>query len=106
MDKGKIYRILIGNGLKRESFESIDEKGIIYAYENGVHYKLEGFKKTIIKKDEENSQNEIENTDEEILEKIKKIKKPRGWHFKDEFIDSEGNVYNKGILKKIAKKDN
>ena len=25
------------------------------------------------------------------------VKKPRGWHFRDVFVDSEGNVYHKGI---------
>lgn len=29
---------------------------------------------------------------------VKKVKKPRGWHFKEEFIDSDGNVYHKGKL--------
>jgi len=35
---------------------------------------------------------------EEELERIKLIKKPRGWHFRDKFIDSEGNLYYKGVL--------
>lgn len=40
-------------------------------------------------------------TKEEIklLEKeAKKVKKPRGWHFKEEFVDDAGNVYHKGKL--------
>ena len=53
-----------------------------------------------------------ENNDEWILsidKKIKKIensseekkstKKPRGWHWKAEFVDSEGNVYHMGVEK-------
>jgi hypothetical protein len=32
------------------------------------------------------------------IETVKKENdKPRGWHFKKEFIDSEGNVYHKGV---------
>ena len=34
----------------------------------------------------------------------KMIEKPRGWHFKKEFIDSEGNVYHKGKLQPHLKK--
>jgi chaperonin cofactor prefoldin len=33
-----------------------------------------------------------------IEEEAKKVEKPRGWHFKKEFMDSEGNVYHKGKL--------
>jgi len=136
MDKGKIYRIIRGNGLKPENFTSIDKNGIIYVTEDGVDYRLDGFKKSIIVKVDTNFSEEkaketlselmseykkdvtwdedikIDNveleppaditkglvrTDEEI-KRIKDIKKPRGWHFKDKFVDSEGNVYIKGIL--------
>ena len=34
---------------------------------------------------------------------IKEDKKPRGWHFKKEYIDSNGNVYHKGVLKSKIK---
>ena len=40
-------------------------------------------------------------SEEELLrleEEAKKVKKPRGWHFKEEFVDSEGNVWHKGKL--------
>ncbi|MCK9416586.1 hypothetical protein M0Q97_08025 [Candidatus Dojkabacteria bacterium] len=40
-------------------------------------------------------------SDEEINkieESVRHIKKPRGWHLKEEFIDSEGNVYHKGKI--------
>jgi len=33
-----------------------------------------------------------------LEEQVKQVKKPRGWHFKEEFIDDEGNVYHKGKL--------
>jgi hypothetical protein len=33
-----------------------------------------------------------------LEEQAKQVKKPRGWHFKEEFIDDEGNVYHKGKL--------
>ena len=35
---------------------------------------------------------------------VKKIKKTRGWHFKEEYIDIEGNVYHKGKLQPHLKK--
>ena len=34
----------------------------------------------------------------QLEDDAKKVKKPRGWHFMDEFVDSEGNVYHKGKL--------
>jgi len=138
MDKGKIYRIIRGNGLKPENFKSIDTNGDIYVIENDVEYKLTGFNKFVVdmtklpneesakesikklmteyKEDivihtsvEKNNNKTYEWTPpagkttgmiktEEEIERIKAIKKPRGWHFKDNFIDSEGNVYKKGVL--------
>ena len=47
---------------------------------------------------------EVEELDpEEEIEEVEEveeveIKKPRGWALKKEFVDSEGNVYHKGIL--------
>jgi len=46
-------------------------------------------------------------SDEEINkieESVRHIKKPRGWHLKEEFIDSEGNVYHKGKIQPQLKK--
>lgn len=46
-------------------------------------------------------------TKEEILRletEVKSIKKPRGWHFKENFIDLDGNVYHKGKLQPHLKK--
>jgi hypothetical protein len=40
------------------------------------------------------SEDEIKRLEEEAS----KVKKPRGWHFREEFIDDEGNVYHKGKL--------
>ena len=40
-------------------------------------------------------------SDEELKkleEEVKSIKKPRGWQFMNEFVDSGGNVYHKGKL--------
>ena len=39
-----------------------------------------------------------------IEESVRHIKKPRGWHLKEEFIDSEGNVYHKGKIQPQLKK--
>jgi len=114
MNKAKIFRIIKGNGLKPENFESIDDNGHIYVFEDGIRYELINFTKKIV---EENKTSEDEISDEDLtdilttlneseqvslsedeLKRIKAIKKPRGWHFKDEFIDSEGNIYHKGVL--------
>jgi len=46
------------------------------------------------------TESEIKHLEEEA----KKIDKPRGWHFKNEYIDSEGNVYHKGKLQPHLKK--
>lgn len=35
---------------------------------------------------------------------VKSIKKTRGWHFKEEYVDIEGNVYHKGKLQPHLKK--
>jgi len=155
MDKGKIYRIIRGNGLKPENFVKIDKKdNSIYVDEDGTSYKLNGFTKTILmsvdgldkekaketlkdlmseyREDVNWSENgDIKNVEqvwkapasidnglikeekeiddsrtegipavrtEEELKRIKAIKKPRGWHFRDTFTDSEGHVYFKGVL--------
>ena len=136
MDKGKIYRIISANGFKHESFDSIDDEGLIYVIEDGEKYSLDGFTKTKIettkepsivelmkdykseiilddidfeKKSQKNTKTDewkpvagihnglITRTEEE-LKRIKAIKKPRGWHFRDIYEDSEGNIYHKGIL--------
>jgi len=34
----------------------------------------------------------------EELKRLKEIKKPKGWHFRAEYIDIEGNIYLKGKL--------
>jgi len=41
---------------------------------------------------------------ERLQEESKKVRKQRGWHFKEEFIDSEGNVYHKGKIQPHLKK--
>lgn len=51
----------------------------------------------MIKKIEENIET-IKSEDIKLIDN-----KPRGWHFKKVFIDSDGNVYHKGILQ--LKKD-
>lgn len=33
----------------------------------------------------------------ETKKKYNGTKKPRGWHFMEEFVDSDGNVYHKGV---------
>jgi len=40
-----------------------------------------------------------------LKEEVKNIKKPRGWHFKEVFEDSEGNVYHRGELQPHLKKN-
>ena len=41
---------------------------------------------------------------ERLKEEVKSIKKPRGWHFKEEFEDSDGNIYHKGELQPHLKR--
>jgi len=48
-----------------------------------------------------------DTVNETVNETVKKeIDKPRGWHFKKEFIDSEGNVYHKGVVQPHLKRKN
>lgn len=65
----------------------------IISYENNIFLET-GETKTIY------TENEIKQLEEEI----KKISKPKGWHFKKEFVDSDGNVYHKGKLQPHLKK--
>jgi len=46
------------------------------------------------------SEDEIKRLEQEAS----KVRKPRGWHFKEEYVDSEGNVYHKGKLQPHLKK--
>ncbi|NPV13229.1 MAG: hypothetical protein HPY57_15830 [Ignavibacteria bacterium] len=57
----------------------------------GVEYLLNETTKQIINKETK----QIETNRWEITRN--NVKKPRGWHFRDVFVDSEGNVYHKGI---------
>lgn len=47
----------------------------------------------------------IDGADIKIVGENKKevVKRPRGWHLKPEFIDSQGNVYHKGVLQPYKK---
>lgn len=40
---------------------------------------------------------------EALLKKKPKVKRQRGWHFLAEYVDSEGNVYHKGVEQKELK---
>ncbi len=47
------------------------------------------------------SEEEIKRLEDEASS----VKKSRGWHFKEEYVDSEGNVYHKGKLQPHLKKN-
>jgi len=85
----KITRLLLANKLNPALSNILDitkedGKSIIYVEENGIKYKINGINKIVI-------------TDNNIDDIKIEIKKPRGWHFMNEFVDSEGNVYHKGV---------
>ena len=89
----KITRLLLANKLNPSLSNVLDittenGKSIVYVEENGIKYMLDGLIKTIITED---IQDKIDD------KKLFDVKKPRGWHFMAEFVDSEGNVYFKGI---------
>lgn len=107
MNKEKIYRIITANGLKKENFDSVSENGDIFVTEDGVLYKLNGFNKAIVSNSLEvssnNKTNKIEpskdkHRSEDEIDRIMNIKKPRGWHFSNKYIDDEGNIFIKGKL--------
>ena len=88
----KMNRILYSHGfdpLKTTILETItnDGQSKVHIQYEGVIYELEGMNKRIIETIE------VIETKEEV-----KKDKPRGWHFMAEYIDSEGNVYHKGVL--------
>lgn len=101
MGKGsnKLARLLICNGIDptKAKILNVEQKNcaqqIIYVECEGVTYKIDELHKEIIDNKPE-SKWEVSKND---------VKKPRGWHFRDVFVDSEGNVYHKGIEQKELK---
>ena len=76
----KMERLLAANGLDATKTEILETKmenykDIVYVICDGVKYRIEGLTKTVI-------------SDE--------IKRPRGWHLKAVFVDSDGNVFYRG----------
>jgi hypothetical protein len=90
----KFHRVLIGNGIdpNRATILSVEQKNlsaqIIYVEFEGIQYRIDGFTKTVVENSNKNETWNVSKND---------VKKPRGWHFRDVFVDSEGNVYHKGI---------
>ena len=96
-------RLLIGNGLNPATTKILDvitsgQNSIVIVESDGVKYKLDGFNKTIIE-DKKDEVVEIEVVNEPKNETVTKndVKKPRGWHFRPVYVDSEGTVYHKGV---------
>lgn len=83
---GNIIDLLAANGIDPKTAKIIrTEKkdlanSIVYVEFEGVEYKLDGLNKSVV--------SDVTKND---------VKKPRGWHFRAEYIDSEGNVYHKGV---------
>ena len=85
----KVTRLLVANKINPSKANILKiETNTIYVEYEGVQYKIEGRNKTII-------QEKIEDVVDDTV--FIEIKKPRGWHFMAEFVDSEGNVYFKGV---------
>lgn len=65
--------------------------------------------KAKIIKSEKTIEDVVDKISEDINETSKKLKKPitrpRGWHSKKEYIDSNGDVYNNGIYNPTIKKE-
>lgn len=94
----KMNRILYSHGfdpLKTTILETITTNGqsVVHIEYDGVIYELIGMNKRVIEKETIVEPEVIETKEEEV-----KKDKPRGWHFMAEYIDSEGNVYHKGVL--------
>jgi len=93
----KFNRLLVVHGIDPNKANVLKVEGkftettVTVEYE-GVIYKLSNKGKEVMNNIEQKvGYNYIPTKNE--------IKKPRGWHFRDEFVDSEGNVYHKGIIK-------
>ena len=87
----KMAKLLWANNINAETAEILRTEGnIVYVKYQGVSYRIDGLSKTVI--DEVKTESKYEY----IVSK-NEVKKPRGWHFRDVFVDVEGNVYHKGV---------
>lgn len=94
MGKGsnKLVRLLVCNGIDptKAKILSVEQKNtaqqIFFVEYEGVTYKIDELHKEI-----------VDNVKEKWEVSKNEVKKPRGWHFRDVFVDSEGNVYHKGV---------
>lgn len=92
----KFNRLLIVNGIDptKANILKVDGKfaqTIVIVEFNGITYKITNTGKEII-----NNNIVLEST--YVIPTKNEVKKPRGWHFRDVFVDDEGNVYHKGII--------
>ena len=85
----KMAKLLWANNINAETAEILRTEGnIVYVKYQGVSYRIDGLNKSVIE--------EVKTESKYIVSK-NEVKKPRGWHFRDVFVDVEGNVYYKGI---------
>ena len=93
----KVTRLLVANKINPSKANILKiETNTVYVEYEGVQYWIEGRNKTVI---DEKIEDDIDDTLEKIEDSsFKEIKRPRGWQFRAIFVDSERNVYNKGVL--------
>ena len=88
----KMEKLLAANNIDARKAEILNvSNGIVLVEIEGKKYKLTGTKKELISE---------EIVKEKPYQNITKTKtpKPRGWHFRPVYVDSEGNVYHKGVI--------
>jgi hypothetical protein len=86
----KISRILAANKIDPAKANILNiENNILYVEYEGIQYRIDGMNKTILNE-------KVEDKIDDTL--FIEIKRPRGWQFRAIFVDSEGNVYHKGVL--------
>jgi hypothetical protein len=87
----RLDNFLIKHGYKINEIQYLGQENgkvkLIDKDGNTVFITLDGVKETIGEKKSEKKEEKSEN----------KIKRPRGWHFMETFVDEEGNVFFKGI---------
>ena len=86
----KMEKLLAANNIDAKKAKILDVSGGIVLVEiEGKKYRINGTNKELISEVEEKPYQNVAKTE---------TPKPRGWHFRPVYVDSEGNVYHKGVL--------
>ena len=98
----KMNRLLVSHGIDptRATILRVEQSDplfqIVYVEFDGIQYIIDNVSKIRI----DNTDNTTNNNNDSKWEVTKNnVKKPRGWHFRDVYVDNEGNVYHKGVEK-------